>query len=59
MEYKILREPKKEILEIVVTELIKKGWKPLGGSTFSPANPHGSPHSDCYFQTMIRDDIGG
>lgn len=53
MEYTVILEHKREELIRKVTELIKQGWKPLGGIAVSTVAPVLGYHIFC--QALIKE----
>ena len=49
MKYKVVKRGSKADFEIEVNKLIKEGWKPLGGMSFSSAYGYG----ESYTQAMV------
>ena len=52
MKYKVVEKPFKYDLEMEVNKLIKEGWKPLGGMSYSCVYVYGKT----YTQAMIKGD---
>lgn len=52
MKYKVVENPFKHDFEMEVNNLIKDGWRPLGGMSYSSGYGYG----ETYTQAMI---IGG
>lgn len=53
MEYTVVKEDKREELIRKVSELIKQGWKPLGGVSFAVVAPIAGMFIFC--QAMIKE----
>ena len=53
MEYTVVKEQNREELIRKVTELIKQGWKPLGGISVSTVAPIAGIYILC--QAMIKE----
>lgn len=51
MKYKVVEKPFKHDFEIEVNKLIKEGWKPLGGMSYSDDG-----YGETYTQAMV---LGG
>ena len=49
MKYKVVEKPSKHDFEMEVNKLIKDGWKPLGGMSYSAGYGSG----ETYVQAMI------